>query len=279
MKKFQFNKARVFGLMTMALISLIILTNCKKSMNDSFDDTIAKYSVLGTMHEDGLDSIFERLKENYSHKLTTFDFAEIRRTVEAVSVDFTVKSFKFDQESKWQVKEIAKSYSGGSTKYEDDPNLLEMINDDLFLTSAQTFYLTKLNEIISGISQGVDYCISAIEMLEQEIYTGCPSSDQSLLFSATSIAKGSVNYWYENYYIWESEFLLNNPELTKTKEDRVWFWSALNRMGKADIAGGIWGGACGAAAGGVGAIPGALAGACTSSGLCGVVVLYDRLIN
>ncbi len=264
------------GLAFSILIVTICLSSCKKSLNDSFEETIAKYAVVGTYHEEGLNYILDDLKEHHSKTYSKLNLPEMMGIIESSSADFTANSLDIQEESVWQIKELVKSINIENAKLIENPSIINMVEDEVLLTIKQTKYLSDLDGIISCVSLGIDQCVKSIERLELEICQNCQSNELPLLLCATSVGKSSIVYWYKNYYIWEDGLVQNE---TKTAKDREWFWSALNRMGKADIAGGLLGGAFGALAGGVGAIPGAIAGACQSSGTCGVVVLYEHLAN
>jgi len=164
-------------------------------------------------------------------------------------------------------------------KSDDPQTIIDMMNGQRPLTTNEVHYLTKLDVILTNVSSGVGQCVNSIRNLEYEIFSSCSDEEINFLFTATAIGANSVEYWYNNYDIWAEE--LQMPELIDKKgiNHKDWFWSSLTRMGRMDILGGITGAALGAIAGGVGAIPGALSGACIASGNCGLMCLYEHLIE
>jgi hypothetical protein len=255
------------------------LSSCTKKLNDPFDDTIAEFAIVGSSHMKGLDYILEDLKLNYASSPFNPSLSEMKMFIATSSANFTIATLKIKNESIWSIRNLVKSIEIPYEKSDDSPSIIDMVGLDVALTAKQYEYVVALDDLVASVSLGIDQCIGSIENLERSIYENCTANEMQLLLCATAIGKSSLLYWYENYYIWENDVISIEMDCTKTEDDRKWFWSALNRMGKADIAGGIVGGAFGALAGGVGAVPGAVAGACQASGTCGLVVIYERIFE
>jgi hypothetical protein len=277
MKKVNVLVVRHLELMLFLVLWIIIASSCKKEREITLEEIQAEYSLIGNYHQMGLNFILENLKDNCQYNDVNCDINKLSKTVLISSAQFTIQKLGLSNDSEPSILKLEESINMDFVKSDLDASLIDLIANQIPLTGNQIIYLSKLDLIISNISSNIDLCINSIKNLEYQIYNNCSKEEIPLLFTATSIGANSIVYWYNNYDIWESNIAL--PELVEKKGtmQKEWFWSALNRMGKADIAGGLVGGCIGALAGGIGAIPGALSGACTASGNCGLVVLYEHL--
>lgn len=277
MKKVEFFNVSRLKLVAILCLLSFLTTTCTKTNQRSFESLCTSYSELGQNHQLGLDCILEDLKSVIATSNEEVNQEQLFKEVGKTSMNFTIETLGLNTGTKNDLMKICEAMNFSQTKIDDNQSLVEMMNGQILLTNNEIFYLTKLDAILSSVSNGVSQCVTSIRNLEYEIYSSCSEEDINFLFTATSIGANSVEYWYNNYDIWAEELQL--PELIEKKgiTHKEWFWASLSRMGKMDIIGGLTGGALGALAGGVGAIPGALAGACVASGNCGIACLYEHL--
>jgi len=279
MKKVEFFMVSRLALVALSVICLSLIQSCSVEDEKSFEDLKTQYSLLGENHEIGLNLILEELKKVCKESYEKDNIDQLFETVEKTSVLFTINKLGLEPQTEKELYELQNMLDIHYSKADASQSILDMTNEQVSFTANEVLYLSKLDDILSTACYGIDQCISNISLLEHEIYSHCSYSEACRLFSATSIGANSVVYWYNNYDIWYNELELSAFDMEKGIQHREWFWSSLNRMGKADIAGGLVGGLFGALAGGVGAIPGALSGACIASGNCGLVCIYEHLIE
>jgi hypothetical protein len=279
MKKVEFFNVSRLKLVAIIYLLLCFTTTCTKTNQRSFEELTSSYAELGKNHQLGLDCILEDLKVIKSASVEELNLDQLFKEVQKTSIGFTIEKLGLDISAENDLLSIQEAMISLLTKSDVDLSIIEMTSGQIPLTNNEIQYLTKLDDILASVSIGVNQCTNSIRNLEYEIYSSCSSEEIDFLFIATSIGASSVEYWYNNYDIWAEE--LQIPELIDQKgiAHKDWFWSSLSRMGRMDIIGGITGAACGALAGGVGAIPGALAGACVASGNCGIVCLYEHLVE
>jgi len=277
MKKMVDFKVRQLGLMLLLILSVLNLFSCKNAHEKTFEELQSEYALIGDYHEMGLNYILDDLKESCINKETKPGIDQMSKTIKASSVRFTVEILGLNQESEESILRLQESFKLNIAKSDLNESLLTLIDPQVSLSDKQVYYLSELDKLLSENIYDIYQCINAIRNLEYHIYNNCSPEEIPLLFIATSIGANSIAYWYNNFDIWESEIDMTEVSASKGTMHKEWFWGALSRMGKADIAGGLVGAGFGALAGGVGAIPGALAGACNSSGICGLVVIYEHL--
>ena len=275
MKKVEFFMVSRLALIALSVICLSLIQSCSGEDEKAFEDLKTKYSLLGENHETGLNLIFEELKKVCVESPEKDNI--LFETVEKTSVQFTINKLRLEPQTEKEFSGLLKTMDLNFSKTDVSQTIIEMTNSQVSFTPNEIFYLSKLNDIISNAYYGIDQCLKNIYLLEHEIYSHCSYNEACRLFSATSIGANSIVYWYDNYDLWCNELGLPALSVEKGVQHKDWFWASLNRMGKADIAGGLVGGFFGALVGGIGAIPGALAGACTASGNCGLVCLYEHL--
>jgi len=279
MKKVEFfNVSRLKLVILMSLV-VFFMTACSKTNQGSLEELRSFYSELGSNHQIGLDCILEDLKGLNLNPNEKLDLDQLSTVVKKTSIRFTIERLGLDPEIENDLNSIQKAMDLSIMKSDDPQTIIDMMNGQRPLTTNEVHYLTKLDVILTNVSSGVGQCVNSIRNLEYEIFSSCSDEEINFLFTATAIGANSVEYWYNNYDIWAEE--LQMPELIDKKgiNHKDWFWSSLTRMGRMDILGGITGAALGAIAGGVGAIPGALSGACIASGNCGLMCLYEHLIE
>lgn len=279
MKKVEFFNVSQLKLVGLMSLVVFFITACAKTNQESLEELTSFYSELGRNHQLGLDCILEDLKSLTVNPNEKLDLDQLSRVVEKTSIRFTVEKLGLDPGIENDLNNIQEAIDFSMRKSDVDQTIIDLMNGQRQLTNKEFYYLSRLDGILSDVNYGVDQCLSRIKNLEYEIFSSCSSEEVNFLFSGTAIGANSLEYWYDNYDIWVEE--LQIPELIDKKgiAHKDWFWSSLRRMGRADIAGGLTGGALGAIAGGVGAVPGALAGACMASGNCGIVCLYEHLIE
>lgn len=271
----------VSQLKTTAIICLVVLlmTSCTKTSQRSFDDLVSTYSELGDNHQLGLDCILEDLKSVYANVAEKPDPYQLSKTVKSTSARFTMEMLGLNAGIENELFKIQESINIPLAKTDVSPSILDLTNGQISFSANEIKYLARLDQILANVSSGVNQCVQNIKNLEHEIYLSCSEQEINLLFTATSIGASSIVYWYNNYDIWAQELPFLEMSDKKGIAHKEWFWASLNRMGRADIAGGLSGAFFGAFAAGIGAIPGALAGACTASGNCGLICLYEHLIE
>ncbi len=277
MKKVEFFCVSRFNLFTVLCLFPFLVTSCTKTDQRSFEELTGQYAELGTNHQMGLEFILQGLKTVTSASDEVLKPELLFKEVQKTSIEFTIEKMGLAVRTEDELSRINEVLNISLTKSDIDQGIIEMTNGQISFTDNEIRYLTQLDLILSTVSIGIDQSISRIRNLEYEIYSTCSSGEIDFLFTATAIGANSIEYWYNNYDIWEEELLMTEMAERKGITHRDWFWASLSRMGRMDIIGGITGAAMGAIAGGVGAIPGALAGACYASGNCGIMCLYEHL--
>lgn len=277
MKKVEFFCVSQLKLVAILCFFPFLVTSCTKTDRRSFEELTLHYAELGNNHQLGLEYILQDLKSITYGADAELMPEQLFKKVQKTSIDFTVERLGLDAGTETDLLRIHDALNISMTKSNINQGIIEMTNGQIPLTYNEIRYLTKLDLILSGVSAGIDQCMTSIRNLEYEIFSSCSSVEIDFLFTATAIGANSVEYWYNNFDIWTKELM--TPEMIDRKgiAHSDWFWASLSRMGRMDIIGGITGAALGAIGGGVGAIPGALAGACYASGNCGVLCLYEHL--
>jgi len=279
MKKVEFSIVSQFKKATILCLTIFIFSSCTKTNQRSYEDLVRFYSELGKNHQAGLDCILEDLKKVYPNFEERPDLFQLSKTVRNTSVRFTIEKLGLDTMREDDLANLQEKMNLPVAKTDVTPSIIELTDEQIPFTINEIKYLTRLDGILADVSNGVDLCIQNIKKLEYEIYLSCSEEEINRLFVATSIGANSIEYWNNSYDIWADELSVIEMIEKKGIAHKEWFWASLNRMGRADIAGGLSGAFFGALAGGIGAIPGALTGACVASGNCGLVCLYEHLIE
>ena len=271
-------RLRVKHLGIMLMLYLVQSFSCKKNIHEKpLSELQFEYSLIGDYHQSGLEFILEAVKETPISNEKEPWFDQVYKTISTSSVRFTIKTLGLKPESEKTLLELQESITPKFSKSALDGSLISLTNLEGTLTERQVQYLEEIDLLLSENYYDVNQYINGFKNLENQIYFSCSPKELPLLFIATSVGASSITYWYNNLETWENEIDMSEVSAYKGTMHKEWFWGALGRMGRADIAGGLVGAGFGALAGGVGAIPGGLAGACQSSAICGIVVIYEHV--
>lgn len=263
------------------LLGLCIFA-CNENTNENSKQAIA-YEEIGKEHNNGLDFVFNYLKKNnFKIENNSTDQEAIFKIANHGTLMFTNESDFFTGIEKEKII---------LTFFTNDLNLLKSlganelassIESEIELSAIQISFFNQLDDIMSELGNGLELTIEKINELEAEIINLSPQTEAEVLLISTSLARHSLDYWYNNFQDWISEFVNDSTISQKIQEELIlkstksWLTETLVAMGKSDVVGGAIGAGVGALAVGVGAAPGAVAGACYSSAGRGIVALLDH---
>lgn len=257
----------------MVIFGITAFMSCEKSENienDTNTNTLLLKSAtnVGTIHNDGLNYVFNALKEmdvknntDLHDTIVLFDIV-ISSTISYINTSEYSNDF---DESAFDLTIAALPYN--VIKSINEYSILELLETEIELSQLQIIYITELDSIFDNTNfESVDAAIIKISDMEYRIVSNCETEEAELLLVMTSVAINSLNYWNDNLENWIIE--LAGGTLNLKSEDSDWFWETLGDMGKSDlVSAGI--GAC------VGGLPGAAAGACYGPAGRGIVALAD----
>lgn len=275
----------------------MVIIGCSESPEPAIDRS--KFERIGELHNEGLSQIFEGLKENkslirnnrntsevlfdFTGKLT-IDFVKSEGIIEdqgSNGITIAMKSFNPYILKRANSSSFSSNDSGSDSGIAE-VHILEAVVSEVSISEGQSYYVAKLDEIMSSINGDLDGVIKSIKLLELEMIENLSIQEAEMILASTSIARHSLQYWQENYLIWLAELSEGGSNEGSVKaefynsnsDDWDWFYETVGNMGKSDVVGGTIGGVVGA--GGVGVIPGAIAGACYASAGRGIVALLDK---
>lgn len=236
------------GSVFILLAGLLGTVSCQRDDNGDFS-SLSDYEKVGKLHNEGLEYVFNYIKEN-----TSSTRAGTKRS--------NLKELSETAVSKFLKKKHLESIQTRSTYGDTDI--------DKILSLEQKMYYDKLISVVLDRSLNYEATQKAVTRVTKEIEQSLSPTDAAPLLYGAAIAKYTLEYWYTNWEKWRVEIggvdaltfgVITRAETPESSNDDF----SWKDVGKSDIAGGVGGAvggaATGAMAGGVGALPGAGIGA------------------
>lgn len=249
----------------MIVFICLFLNSCEKKVDSDPVDPPFDYEQIGIEHNEGLDFVFNYLKQKTSVNKSVLTSPDSFLSL----AEQGTQSFLSDNEL--LENDAGRSIALGESKkpfviYSNclKNNLKSATLAGLWpsgmdnsVTNNQKAILSEMDDILNNVFNTKDI-IDALIDLEEKIKTDCSEDEQHILLCATAIGRHSVKYWFDNLDKWTAEFSPHN-KLKKAQ----FSWA---QVGRNDVAYGVGGGISGAVIGGsvtlgVLAIPGWAAGA------------------
>ncbi len=267
-----FKLKRKLIIVGMLLFGITTFISCEKNKevenSDSDNTAVISARIIGNEHNDGLDYIFNALKEmDVKNNTELQDTIILMNIVIDSTISYMSNSIYSDDFNAIIFAEIIEVLPFSTIKSINEHSILEYISAEVVLNDNQIGYITELDLIFDDSQFDLDIAVQKILDLDIRIVSNCEAEEAELLLIMTSVAVNSLQYWDKNLLSWITEIAGDSLQLKS--DDSDWMWGTLNNMGKSDVVGaGI--GVC------LGGPAGAAAGACYSSAGRGIVALADR---
>jgi len=193
---------------------------------------INEYDYIGQKHNEGLEYVYNKLvelKQNKTGELTKE--AVVNKCIEYTNQFYnTIKGDEDNDEDAYSLISnninLPETYSNVSAYYNSNSNI----------TANTKGYLMQLDNILSDENLSLSVIISQINQLEQNAYSNLSDEEKYVFYSATSTAKHTMTYWYNNIDNWKNLFDFN------TEADNTWYGNAArwDVSGAAGGAAGAW---------------------------------------
>ncbi len=207
-------------------LSYCFFSGCNKETELTKSNIIKAedFEYIGIEHNNGLDFIFNKLDSILSIKSPELKSAiDIREIAKSATKEFMEK-FNIHKDVKTSLLNIInKNFSRSSTisNKSAEVNIFQDLLIQESLSKNQILLLGKLEKIILNFKQeNLTVSIKNIKNIEKECESLLPENEQITLFTATSVAKKSVEYWSQNAAKWIgiSKSKKVHPTLSKSQQ-------------------------------------------------------------
>mgnify|MGYP006076124753 CR=1 FL=1 len=204
----------------------IALWSCKKTdnlpvnQNNKIEPSalnINEFEYIGQQHNDGLDFVYDKLLTLKNDDSKVYSKEEVIELTNQYTIEY-YEYIKGDNSFNEAHDIINDSYYNMQT-------LDQLYNRYENLSSGLTSALNNLDIIISNQNLGLNEIVTKIKELELQANDNLSSSDKIVFFSASTIARYTMNYWNSNSNKWKELFNF---------ETESWYGDA----GGADVVGG-----------------------------------------
>lgn len=193
------------------IVSLIVLNSCKKEnvinkdnlyVSEADQKLINQYNESGDLHNLGLDQIFNSVALDTGRNSNNLDTLIRFYSLSYLEKTFSQKNFEF-YESQYNVYSNDVFFTDKRDKSLDNSieETVESNKNNISDNLENYFYdLDSLFEIENITPKEL---IKNILFLESKAIHLLKNKDLSVFMNTTSIAKGSLNYWIENFDKWQ----------------------------------------------------------------------------
>lgn len=212
-------------IVTVALISMLafsnaIFTGCEKKKIDCKLNIPDKYNKVGKLHNQGLDFVFNKIKRKSIALVKENDSNSLKN---ARSLDYQALVTE-------GTREFCKTNKELKDKFSEYKNALNLSDKKLKSTASASMKKDELNDIqidlIKRISEAIKECHknndlsyfkSELNYINKTASLKLEEKEAAVIYSATSTALNSYQYWLKNYKKWY--FSLNYPEIIEKYKD------------------------------------------------------------
>ena len=220
---------------------LLSLSSCKKGNLENVKNkqlNATDFKIVGIEHNKALENVYQTLKSsksgsaNFRTTFLTLDYALMLS--EQTTIDY-VNSSDFSSESTQLAIELINNIYDHMPLMTDNGLYTSVIANSL--NAAQIQILDQLNVVMSDD----DYSLPSLQNRINNIESQVPSlnlteEQQIIIYSATSVAKYTLEYWNVNF----DEWVALNSNINGRMASRPFNWK---QVGKNDIAGAVAGAA------------------------------------
>ncbi|NBC24884.1 MAG: hypothetical protein GVX78_04635 [Bacteroidetes bacterium] len=256
-----------------ALFTVILFfISCDEQDNEILSEesienpTNCNYTIIGQMHNDGLDSFYSYFIADSawseSSMLEKLDSLVLSRREEN-NLGLSSPHWPLREEKAIEINSIMSDNL--SSFLSNDATLVEPILLGEGLSTENFNILLEIRDLLYLEYNDFNELLSAIEMKESALENEGKMS--YFIEEPINILKASICYWAQSFERWDS-VPTSSVTLRWCGHDEEWFWNTVNNMAEDDF----WSGALGAViADGGGAVSGALYGSAAS----GISHLFD----
>lgn len=191
------------------VLFFLILISCQHELPTSKPPKLDA-AAIGKFHNEGLEYILTKLKENRSaEKITMEEFIDKSNSygmdfIKLKNPDLSTTHFTEIETnmSMFQESLISRTaVSGRSMSIYDD--MLSVAEP--YLTSNQTVLINEIFDVLENQYSNLGTLQSSLNQIESSAESILSSSELPIIQTALSIARSSSEYWDQNYQAWESE--------------------------------------------------------------------------
>ena len=230
------------------VIGLVLFLSCGEAgMEES--KNVNEYDFMGKWHNAGLDTVYLKL-ESVIHEKGSITNEERETLIYRAIKDFSQSKYNINDVTFGEIYHVAEEITKNRN------SLLKTLTEEMDYSDSLTNNQYQLSSEFFEIFDESTSCESFILSINDfEIYAGTILLDdeKELIFSMTSVAKYSTEYWDENISKWEDLLGDDNTLLHKTQAS----WGQWRQFILGDLTGALIGSVI---AGPVGALPCAISG-------------------
>ena len=250
-KKEKMMKKLLIPALTLVLALILLIACGEATVEKAF---INEYDYVGELHNEGLDYVLLELESAIEERVNITD------SEKNVIINEAVKEFSASKNCSYDFS-IDHVYSIVSSITQDGNSLNKVLSEEInyqdSLTNNQNQLISEFFEIYNE-SVSYESFISSINDFEVEADNILMDEEKEAIFSMTSVAEHSANYWQENMDKWEAILSEANTGLNKRSAD----WGQWRSFIISDLTGALIGSIV---LGPAGAIPYAIVGSVTET--------------
>ena len=218
-------KSKSLVLITVSFFAILgfLFQSCEKDEIDYKLDIPEEYNEVGKLHNQGLDFTFRKMKkesialmqENENSSLKSTKTLDYKSLAHQGTLEFCKTNKKL--KDNYQICKNALNFSQSRLKSAGLKSI--SIND---LSQSQVELITQISETIGKkySKNDLDKLKMNLNEINQSAAMNLTKEEAAVIYSATSTAYNSYQYWMKNYKKWY--FALNYPEiLEKYKEEEL----------------------------------------------------------
>ncbi len=248
------------------VLGIVVFYSCSKEesrVNLAEVPNYEVYQAIGVEHNNGLDYVFEQLKavqeQEGKASFRTKASSSVFALAEQATKDFMAERFEMNAEDLLNTQEhISAMFKHPLRSKSSSNEELNLYDADLKkeLSDLQIKLLDDLNLVMSDSDGDLKSLQARIQAIEEEAVVKMEEEEYCIILVATSVAKNTLVYWYENLPKWEELLreggsfsekanMVNGAKGVQDGEDTQHNFS-WKQVGKTDVLGGVVGGGLGA---------------------------------
>jgi hypothetical protein len=186
----------------------LLILSCDDNANNE-DPDIINYANIGLEHNEGLEYVLNNLEvgaiTNQS-QLKNGHANDILNLTRELCETFLREESNIAQEGLDEaLTQLDNFYSENIVHTRLKNKTIDFAKLDASLSKSQRKYITEIKKVISDTTLDLKFSLSRIKEIEEIVKRKCSKQDCQIILTTASIARNSMEYWYNNYNKWLSK--------------------------------------------------------------------------
>lgn len=220
---------------TLALLLLVFALGCDEPQQQKNFYSPNDFALVGLHHNEGMQQLFLTLKnkkEESGQTITKDQWIRISENETRALADREGLSSELNQVAHQEITKVFDKYFSANNLAARSKMLEASLYTDEegnILSAKQRELLDALDVVLMDEDEYMPSLHSRISLIESRALYELSPEEQIVIFSGTSLARATLDYWYVNYPIWRETFS-GDASISRT-QDFSW-----KQTGKVDVA-------------------------------------------